>query len=636
MALTEAVAAAVQPTVDTTSPIDVFTDLLGAASDELNGESEKSEEPPKHEPFLTAPSIVTFFPTIAPLPLRGAFGLSTRGDTAGHPVQATLAGSPPPVAARSDISPPESKEIPEKTCPPAPTPEPELAFALRLEDFNPEQTDRPSPVRTDSAPRATPLANPSPHANLKEPTETKLPSRSIDPELSRLPDRPMTAISPLTPKPSLQATEPIAGEVRKTDLLNEEPLRFKAPPVPARVTALPTDSRSEPIAAQPLITDPPEETAALPKSVVKSSFFVKTAPEEQSVERTVTPLTVTDVKSSSGKQATMHLPVRADASLKLPANAEPIIAEKDVAPLNATRFSRPTANDRPPAPEDTSFSKPIPAPPAVEHPTIRQTFRNAPPKLPSIPESDAIVARIPQEPVEAPKDESVIAHTLAKKAPVQLERFQTALQQSEPSHDSRLREIVPHKIGPDRAVPGDVQPQPAAIASSPSLSTLPEADTANRPATETHSEPVAPLAPTLRSTPKSEVTEVSLSVPGSSTNSDTAGRIGIRMVQRGAEIHVAVRTPDPHAAQAMRQDLSQLATSLEDAGFQTEAWRPGVSVSATPSTHGQRDFSNPPQGDNRGFDTSAGQSDSRNPGEQKRRQPDDRPRWVAELEKHKN
>jgi len=99
-----------------------------------------------------------------------------------------------------------------------------------------------------------------------------------------------------------------------------------------------------------------------------------------------------------------------------------------------------------------------------------------------------------------------------------------------------------------------------------------------------------------------------------------------------------VRTPDQQAAQSMRQDLSRLASSLDDAGFRADTWRPAATNVAGPSsTHGQREFSQEPrQGGASGSGAQSGKQDGRRPGEQKQRQQDERPRWVAELEKHRN
>ena len=147
-----------------------------------------------------------------------------------------------------------------------------------------------------------------------------------------------------------------------------------------------------------------------------------------------------------------------------------------------------------------------------------------------------------------------------------------------------------------------------------------------------------PAPSAIRQTPKSEVTDISLTVPGARMDSGADERIAIRMVQRGGEIHVAVRTPDQQAAQSMRQDLSRLAASLDDAGFHADTWRPAAANIAAPSSaHGQHEFSQQSrQGDTTGGDAQADKRDGRSSGDQKRRQQDERPQWVAELEEHGN
>ena len=108
--------------------------------------------------------------------------------------------------------------------------------------------------------------------------------------------------------------------------------------------------------------------------------------------------------------------------------------------------------------------------------------------------------------------------------------------------------------------------------------------------------------------------------------------MAIRMVQRGEEIHVSVRMPDAQGAQTLRQDLGRLASSLNDAGFRTDTWRPGAVNGASASTQTQKEFSqDTPNRDRTGSDAQSGGSQGRGAGEQKRRQQDDRPRWVAEL-----
>ena len=115
-------------------------------------------------------------------------------------------------------------------------------------------------------------------------------------------------------------------------------------------------------------------------------------------------------------------------------------------------------------------------------------------------------------------------------------------------------------------------------------------------------------------------------------------RVTIRMVQRGADIQVSVRTPDTQLSQALRQDLGKLASGLDQAGFRTETWRPVVTgVAAPSSTAANQDFSqNAARRDASNPDSRSGGNEGRGAGDQRRRQQDDRPRWVAELEEQKN
>jgi hypothetical protein len=152
------------------------------------------------------------------------------------------------------------------------------------------------------------------------------------------------------------------------------------------------------------------------------------------------------------------------------------------------------------------------------------------------------------------------------------------------------------------------------------------------------SERVSATPAAVRNNPALEVTDVSLTVPVPRADSAGEDRVAIRMVQRGAEIHVSVRTPDNQLSQALRQDLGRLAAGLDEAGFRTETWRPAVTSVAAPSPSSAHHESSPGASprDTPGSDAQSGGSQGRNPGEQRRRQPDERPRWVAELEQHKN
>ena len=146
-------------------------------------------------------------------------------------------------------------------------------------------------------------------------------------------------------------------------------------------------------------------------------------------------------------------------------------------------------------------------------------------------------------------------------------------------------------------------------------------------------EPVA-----VRTNPTSEVTDVSVTIPLPRTDSAGEERVAIRMVQRGAEIHVSVRTPDHQLTQSLRQDLGKLTANLDQSGFRTETWRPAVTPAAAASqTNTRHEFSQgSPYRDAPNPDGRSGGQNQRGAGGQKRRQQEERPRWVAELEHFKS
>ena len=56
-------------------------------------------------------------------------------------------------------------------------------------------------------------------------------------------------------------------------------------------------------------------------------------------------------------------------------------------------------------------------------------------------------------------------------------------------------------------------------------------------------------------------------------------RVEVRLMERGGEVHVDVRTTDTHLASTLREDLPALSSRLAESGFRTETWHPGASNS---------------------------------------------------------
>ena len=207
--------------------------------------------------------------------------------------------------------------------------------------------------------------------------------------------------------------------------------------------------------------------------------------------------------------------------------------------------------------------------------------------------------------------------------------------ESRPLHESAVVPAASNSGHRETAPPTAIPVQTAAVAASTAQTPAPAAGppAAGTPAVEHVAAP-----PPTRSHPTSEVTDVSVTLPVPRADSAGEDRVAIRMVQKGAEIHVSVRTPDHQLSQTMRQDIGRLATGLDEAGFRTESWRPVVTgvAASSQSSQSHESLQGSPNRDTPGSGAGSGGREGRGPGEQKRRQPDERPRWVVELEQHKN
>lgn len=140
------------------------------------------------------------------------------------------------------------------------------------------------------------------------------------------------------------------------------------------------------------------------------------------------------------------------------------------------------------------------------------------------------------------------------------------------------------------------------------------------------SEPVTPAALSPGATPLQEIA-LRIARP-------EASPVDVRVIERGGEIHVAVRTPDVGLQTSLRQDLGALANSLERTGYRTETFTPRDAVTRTAASTEMnfRDERHSPQS---GFSGRGGPSeDSRDRQQQQQRQRDQRTQnWLEQLEK---
>jgi hypothetical protein len=98
-------------------------------------------------------------------------------------------------------------------------------------------------------------------------------------------------------------------------------------------------------------------------------------------------------------------------------------------------------------------------------------------------------------------------------------------------------------------------------------------------------------------------------------------RVEVRLVERGGEVHMAVRTPDDRLAETLRAHLPQLSSRLEQSGFRADGWH----AAGAGATERRLDVES----------AATGSGDTRDEGRQPgggREQPDDQPRRPRDTE----
>lgn len=114
---------------------------------------------------------------------------------------------------------------------------------------------------------------------------------------------------------------------------------------------------------------------------------------------------------------------------------------------------------------------------------------------------------------------------------------------------------------------------PAAVPANPPAPSTPA------PASPPHAAPAAETA--SAAPPASPASDIHLEVPTEN------GKVDVRVVERGGDVHVSVRTADSHLAGNLRDGLPALSAKLEESGFRSDSWRPaltGERRAETPAT----------------------------------------------------
>ena len=149
-------------------------------------------------------------------------------------------------------------------------------------------------------------------------------------------------------------------------------------------------------------------------------------------------------------------------------------------------------------------------------------------------------------------------------------------------------------------------------------------------APSTPSKPVEAAVPAAPAPPKPAAAQplkdlsLEMSQPGSQ-------KVEVRLVQQAGELHVAVRTGDSDLAHGLRQNLPELVGHLEDNGFHTDSWRPGMSA-APAAGHAVEARSASTSANSQGGDNPQSRSGAKQQDGQRPKQQSNRPAWVEQLD----
>ena len=115
-----------------------------------------------------------------------------------------------------------------------------------------------------------------------------------------------------------------------------------------------------------------------------------------------------------------------------------------------------------------------------------------------------------------------------------------------------------------------------------------------------------------------------------------AAPVDVQVNQRQGQVFVAVRTADPSLQTSLRQDLSQLVTSLDRAGFRTETFVPHVSSQPTVVSAAETSLGNATPDSSHDSGRDSRQDSSRQPPNQQQHQQRQREqmhhRWLDQME----
>ena len=345
--------------------------------------------------------------------------------------------------------------------------------------------------------------------------------------------------------------------------------------------------------------------------------------------------------------------VPGDGRLQEPETPAPTApADVPVPPLTAVldppsvSAPAPTPGSEPHSPEKTTVSAAAQSRPAAEAPILAFSARLAPltasdaaPAKPALPPPETVSSELVPARVEAaPARLAPLAAGLAPApAPQPPARDGTVTGSEEPANSvpasqhpqADVVRQAPKFAEPDKAratpdsvsAPASPQSAPPANPGSPAIPSITSAsDTPSQPHGVTTPEP-APREPRTETESPAEPAKPSAAARDIQVQVNRGEqRVDVRLTERSGEVLVAVRTPDPQLAGALREDLGVLSSRLEQAGFRAETWHPATPASENPLRTAESHSSNT---------SSQDQNPSRHGGQEQQQPPPRQPKTPA-------
>jgi hypothetical protein len=278
-----------------------------------------------------------------------------------------------------------------------------------------------------------------------------------------------------------------------------------------------------------------------------------------------------------------------------------------IPPAPATEIAKPVVGDDVEAVAVSEVASHLPAAPPVEADEpeeIAAPSVSAAPAQPD-PQDMAFAARV--QPVQSTQHSALPAELASSAAVATATKRVVAA----PEDQNSSTTAEPH------AVPTTV-PNTAVDRAAESATTTPHAANAIH-RTEA---PVSPAEAATKST--TPLKDISLQV-----NQPGKERVDVRVVQQGNEVHVSVHSGDATLTSGLRQGLSDLQSRLEETGYRSEMWRPGVSTAPVAASPSAQESGNHSRGDEGQSQQHGG---SQQEGGRRNQNQSNQPHWVEELE----